>query len=593
MGGCYSKHTKPVRTRRKFRYHSTKHRRRISNFVGEDKNKPLGDGASFITVSQFLHTNVGEGETSDFRRSEVLNSSFLLKQMQLHRNQNNPNGSSKEEAWFDPVSVVESDSDSDSEDEFTSVHGDNSAVVGNNNANGGQISHSTSYSVDYENMLEDYCGSFFKMDNEGNALSLHESQTGGNTIHSGPQMIGIVLYVPTQVYGKADQFISATKKKLLDQSNENFTYIKEKCDSLEKTTPDKWAILKAGLPQLLASLSFNDMSYIQNSGRPSHQKKSSIFSISFRRKSSENIESSGLKHYLYRPRAGRLIPFLDRQKSISGRWQEVSPSKFNLRGKTFFKDKKKYPAPDICPYEPFGVDLFICQRKVNHIAQHLELPCTGMDEKVPPILIVNIQVPTYPTTMFGGDSDGEGMSLVLYFKLSESFEKNVSPHFQDCVKRMVDDEMEKVKGFSKETLLPYRERLKIIAGLVNPEDLNLSSTEKKLVQSYNEKPVLSRPQHNFYKGKNYFEIDLDVHRFSYISRKGLEAFRDRLKNGIIDLGLTIQAQKPEELPEQMLCCLRLNKIDLVDHGQIPVLMPVDDKKSSSRHRSSLSTISYL
>ncbi|MCD7464875.1 hypothetical protein HAX54_000135 [Datura stramonium] len=164
-------------------------------------------------------------------------------------------------------------------------------------------------------------------------------------------------------------------------------------------------------------------------------------------------------------------------------------------------DKRKCPAPNVSPYIPIGVDLFVCPKKMNHIAQHLVLPSVKGHGKFPPLLIVNIQIcPLIPPPMFVGDGDQEGLSLVIYFKISEAFDKDILPG-QDKIKDL------------QENHLSIRERLKIMVGVVNPDELVSNATESKLLNAYNEARAY-RPQHVFIVWILYpFDLEFVMHSF--------------------------------------------------------------------------------
>lgn len=58
----------------------------------------------------------------------------------------------------------------------------------------------------------------------------------------------------------------------------------------------------------------------------------------------------------------------------------------------FFRDKKKDFAPNYAAYVPFGVDVFLSPRKIDHVARFVELPSIESHGEVPALLVVNLQV---------------------------------------------------------------------------------------------------------------------------------------------------------------------------------------------------------
>lgn len=49
------------------------------------------------------------------------------------------------------------------------------------------------------------------------------------------------------------------------------------------------------------------------------------------------------------------------------------------------------------------------------------------------LMLFEMQIPLYPVTIFQSENDGEGMNVVLYFKISEKYSKDLPDQFRENI----------------------------------------------------------------------------------------------------------------------------------------------------------------
>lgn len=277
-----------------------------------------------------------------------------------------------------------------------------------------------------------------------------------------------------------------------------------------------------------------------------------------------------------KPAAGSSLTRQESGAADSASWGEPDATTFMVRGSDYMKSRKKVNS-DKAIYRLVNVDIYTFDFKLNHIAKHLQLPATpklgpaALDmppgERLPPVLVVNVQLPAYPASLFGAQ-DGNGLSLVYYFTLPEGWEPNDvgNPAALEMLQRFIHDGREQDNTKT-------RDRLKLIPRVSNldewAQESGLSGAEQRLLHKYNDKPLLTKPQQHFYSGPDYFEVDLDVHAYAYLARKAFSSYLPRLSGVVFENALVIQGNRPEELPEVVLGAARVYRTDFMEPRPFP------------------------
>merc|ERR1719445_1814763 len=175
------------------------------------------------------------------------------------------------------------------------------------------------------------------------------------------------------------------------------------------------------------------------------------------------------------------------------------------------------------------------------------------------------------------------MSIILYAHLSEE----TIALLQSGQDLKMPPSVDLLRAFMHSDLVQseIRNRFKCIARVMNPSHTDFGFLANRLVRRYNGKPFLARTSSTFYhEPGRYFGADIDVHVFAYPARQGLSYVKGTIQTAIYDLGMTIEAQRDEEMPEQILSCCRISKMGVDLCKQFPIQVEQQTNEENEKEK---------
>ncbi|KAH3767173.1 lipid binding protein [Pelomyxa schiedti] len=216
-------------------------------------------------------------------------------------------------------------------------------------------------------------------------------------------------------------------------------------------------------------------------------------------------------------------------------WTILQGPEFKVRTLKYLSAKKKAPS-DFAGLNVFSIDLVRCKKRIDNISSHPANPLQTLlsNPACPHILVFNHQVLM----------DGMYLHLLIYAALPET------PRLSDKARQLLQQfESPDMTDATRNVTL------KMIPSVVVGPWL-----AKKAVGN---KPALvgTKLACKYFRGTKYFEICLDVGSTS-VGTTIIGVINKYVKSLVVDLAFLLEGKSEAQLPEQLLCGIRMYHCDL-------------------------------